>query len=114
MGETFPAKLIRVEARATRDLIDPALTALGGGPLALRRVEEEISASSENDSAHSDSSSYELSEPHFVGLARLATNEPLYSGQMARVKLHSTRAVNLWELAQGRFARWLKGFTARG
>ncbi len=107
MGADFPATLTRVESRATRELIDPALTALGGGPLALRRVEEEASTDARQ------SAEYELAEPHFVALARLATDEPFCAGQMTRVKLHSTRAVNLWALAQGRLARWLKTFTAR-
>jgi putative peptide zinc metalloprotease protein len=102
-GTEFPATLTRVESRATRELIDPALTALGGGPLPLRRVEDEGA-----DGA------YELAEPHFTALARLSVDVPLCAGQMARVKLHSTRAVNLWELAQARVARWLKGFTAHG
>ena len=106
MGAVFPAKLTRVESRATRELIDPALTALGGGPLAVRHVEEEASGDARQ------SAEYELAEPHFVALARLASEQPFCAGQMARVKLHSTRSVNLWELAQGRLARWLKTFTA--
>ena len=109
MGVDFPAQLTRVEARATRELIDPALTALGGGPLALRRAEED---SASTPLAGAPPAEYELAAPHFVAFARLATDAPLYAGQMARVKLHRTRAVNLWELAQGRFARWLKRFTA--
>lgn len=103
-GADFSATLTRVESRATRDLIDPALTALGGGPLALRRVEAEDARDSAGD--------YELADPHFVAIARLTNAEALCAGQMARVKLHSTRAVNLWELAQSRLARWLRQFTS--
>lgn len=111
LGTDFPARLTRVESRATRELIDPALTALGGGPLALRPIAaQNTPASPEQD----QSAAYELAEPHFIAVARLDTEEALYAGQMARVKLHSTRSVNLWTLAQGRLARWLKGFTAQG
>jgi putative peptide zinc metalloprotease protein len=100
-GGSFPATLTRLESRATRDLIDPALTALGGGPLALRRIEDE---------SPRQSAEFELAETHFVALARLVTDEALCAGQMARVKLHSLRTANLWQLAQARFARWLKRF----
>jgi putative peptide zinc metalloprotease protein len=107
MGAVFAATLTRVEARATRELIDPALTALAGGPLALRRVEEAPSHGNR-------SGEYELAEPHFVAIARLATVPFLRDGQIARVKLRSTRAVNLWELAQGRFAHWLTKYAVAG
>lgn len=110
LGADFPARLTRVESRATRELIDPALTALGGGPLALRPIEAEETPASP---AAEKSAAYELAEPHFVALARLAAAEPLCAGQMARVKLHSTRPASLWELAQLRFARWLKQFAVR-
>lgn len=106
-GQTFDATLFQVESRATRDLIHPALTAVAGGPLALRRVEEPPP-----DSAHEAATGLELAEPHFVALARLATTQAMDSGQIARVKLRSLRGVTLWESAQGGFARWLKRYSA--
>jgi putative peptide zinc metalloprotease protein len=106
--QTFDATLTQVEARATRDLIHPALTAIAGGPLALRRAEEAPS-----DSAREGASGFELAEPHFVALARLATAQAMDPGQLARVKLRSVRGVSLWESAQAAFARWLKRYTVR-
>jgi putative peptide zinc metalloprotease protein len=107
-AERFAATLSRVESRATRDLIHPALTAVAGGPLALRRAEE-TAADSSRDSAEG----LELAEPHFVALARLATSGAMDSGQLARVKLRSLRGVTLWESAQAGFARWLRRYSVR-
>ena len=106
LGKVFAATLTRVESRATRELIDPALTAIGGGPLALRRVDAESA-----DERAGRAQDYELAEPHFIAMARLVAEAPLNAGQVARVKIRSARAVNLWELAQGRLARWLRRFT---
>ncbi len=102
------ATLSRVESRATRDLIHPALTALAGGPLALRRADDPAA-----ESSHDEKPAYELAEPHFVALARLTTAQAAEVGQMARVKLRSARGVTLWESAQAAFARWLKRYTVR-
>ena len=107
-AQTFEATLTSVEARATRDLIHPALTAAAAGPLALRRAED-----APPDSARENSPGFELAEPHFVALARLVTDEALDSGQLARVKLRSRRGVTLWESAQAGFARWLRRYTVR-
>ncbi len=98
---TLEATLTRVEARATRDLIHPALTALAGGPLPLRRAEDA-----------DQKKPYELAEPHFVALAHLGAAEN-FVGQMARVKLRTARGVTLWESAQAGFARWLRRHTLR-
>ena len=100
---TFDASLTRVESRATRDLIHPALTALAGGPLAVRRTDERSEDGRE---------ACELVEPHFVAMARTLTAVTARAGQTARVKLHSARGVSLWESAQGAFARWLRRYTA--
>ena len=107
-AQTFDATLTSVEARATRDLIHPALTAAAAGPLALRRAEDATP-----ESARENSPGFELAEPHFVALARLVTDEALDSGQLARVKLRSRRGVTLWESAQAGFARWLRRYTVR-
>ncbi len=107
-GQTFDATLTSVEARATRDLIHPALTATAAGPLAVRRSEDPTP-----ESVRENTPSFELAEPHFVALARLVTAEAMESGQLARVKLRSLRGVTLWESAQAAFARWLRRYTAR-
>ena len=100
-GETLDAQLTRVEARATRELIHPALTALAGGPLPLRRAEDD-----------DKKNPYELAEPHFVALAHLGAAQAQI-GQLARVKLRTARGVTLWESAQAGFARWLRRHTLR-
>jgi putative peptide zinc metalloprotease protein len=102
------AILTSVESRATRELIHPALTALAGGPLSLRRADEPPS-----NSTRESAPGFELAEPHFVALAHLARREAVESGQVARVKLRSQRGVTLWESAQAAFARWLKRYTMR-
>ena len=106
-GTAFAGQLMRVEARATRDLIHPALTALAGGPLALRRAEE--SAAGETK----DAPAMELADPHFTAIVRLAGGPALVPGEMARVRFRSTRAVTMWSEAEGVIARWLKRYTAR-
>jgi putative peptide zinc metalloprotease protein len=102
------ATLKRVEARATRELIHPALTAMAGGPLALRRSEEAGTAGSPT----SRGPEYELAEPFFAATARLTTTEPLGIGETARVKFRSPRAVTLWGELQRAFAHWLKRYSA--
>ena len=103
-GETFDAEFVRLEPRATRELIDPALTALAGGPLALRRSD---------DPAAKRGAEYELAEPHFVATARLLAPAPLYPGELARVRFRSPRAATLWGQWQSAFARWVKRYTER-
>ncbi len=101
-GESFAAEFVRLEARATRELIDPALTALSGGPLALRRSD---------DPAAKRGAEYELAEPHFVATARLLAPETFCPGEMARVRFRSPRASTLWGRWQSAFARWMKRAT---
>ena len=100
----FDAEFVRLESRATRDLIDPALTALAGGPLALRRSD---------DPAARRGAEYELAEPHFVATARIIATAGLCPGEMARVRFHSPRPATLWGQWQSAFARWLKRATNR-
>ena len=103
-GEVADAEFVRLEPRATRELIDPALTALAGGPLALRR---------KDDPTDRRGAEYELAEPHYVATARLRSADPLCPGEMARVKFRSPRRVTLWSQCQGALARWLKRYADR-
>ena len=105
----FTGELIRVAARATRDPVDPALTALVGGPLAVRRVEEDTTA----PASAKKGSEYELAEPYFAATVRLAEGDPLVPGEMARVRFQSTRTVNLYGEMQAGIARWLQRYAAR-
>lgn len=103
-AEVFDAEFVRLEPRATRDLPDPALTALAGGPLALRR----------NDDPNARrGAEYELAEPHFVATARLLARDALCPGEMARVRFRSPRPSTLWGRWQSAFARWVKRYTER-
>ncbi len=90
-----PATLAHLEARATREVRHPELTALAGGPLALRRREP-------------PGEGYELAEPHFEATARLATPLALLPGELAKARFTSARRVNLWELAHGTLGGWLE------
>ncbi len=104
----FPAVLARVEARGSRALVHPALTALAGGPLDLRRTDAE---------AHDDASrgdQYELARPHFTAVARLDAADSFGIGEMARVKFQSTRRVTLWSELQRAADRWLERYAQRG
>ena len=104
---TFLATLIRVEARASRTLIHPALTALAGGPLPLRRTDAE----SQEDPNRA--TQYELASPHFTAVARLDTPGAFAIGEMARVKFRSTRRVTLLSELQRVGDRWLERYTQR-
>ncbi len=106
-GDDFPATLTRVEARASRNLVHPALTALAGGPLALRRTDSE-STDDEKQNAQ-----FELARPHFTAVARLDAADGFSIGEMARVKFRSTRSVTLWSEVQRAVDRWLEKYTQR-
>lgn len=95
-GETLHGTLTRVEARAAREIMLPALTALAGGPLAVRRLAE----------ARPGEPDYELVEPHFLATVRLENGADLRPGEMAVVKLTSARRVTAWEEFQRVFSRW--------
>ncbi len=104
----FSAVLTRMEARASRGLVHPALTALAGGPLDLRRTDAE---------AHDDANraeQYELARPHFTAVARLDAANSFGIGEMARVKFQSTRRVTLWSELQRAVDRWLERYAQRG
>ncbi len=106
-GTVLTGKLIRVEARATRELIEPALTAIAGGPIALRRAED----SEADDPRHRVE--YELAEPHFSATAHIAADAALLPGELARIRFRSPLVVNLWTELQSTVARWLKRYTTR-
>ena len=95
-GDTLHGTLARVEARAGREIMLPALTALAGGPLAVRRLAE----------ARSGEPDYELVEPYFLATVRLENGAELLPGEMATVKLTSARRVTAWEEFQRVFSRW--------
>ncbi len=100
-GGNFPATLTRVEARASRSLVHPALTAVAGGPLALRRTE------SDSSQEEKMTEQFELARPHFTAIARLDAAPGFSIGEMARVRFRSTRAVTAWSEAQRAVDRWL-------
>jgi putative peptide zinc metalloprotease protein len=99
-------ELTRVEARATQAPVHPALTALAGGPLAVRRSEDAPAEPSRP-------ADYELAQPYFTAIVRLAEGVPLAAGEMARVRFRSSRTDTLWSETQGAFSRWLKRYAAQ-
>ncbi len=112
-GAEFPGELTRVEARATREPVDPALTALAGGPLAVRRTEQETAAPGDPRRASGSGSDYELAEPYFAATVRLVEGVSLAPGEMARVRFRSARSATHWSEMQAGLARWLRRYTAR-
>jgi len=105
-GEVLSGELTRVEARATREPPHPALTALAGGPLALRRSEEGAAEARRTPA-------YELAEPHFTAVVRLAHRGDLSPGEMARIRFRSARPATLWNELQAGFGRWLRRYTTQ-
>jgi putative peptide zinc metalloprotease protein len=106
-GTALPGTLTRVEARATREVIHPALTALAGGPLALRRVEDGERGDRQQGS------NYEMADPYFTAIVHLTDGPVLAPGERAWVRFRGARAVTLWSEAQGGIARWLRRYTSR-
>lgn len=107
-GETLHGTLTRVEARAGREVALPALTALAGGPLLVRRADHEADDSSQQPN-------FELVEPHFLATVRLENGGALLPGEMARVKFASGRRVTAWSELQRTFVQWWKrAATKRG
>jgi putative peptide zinc metalloprotease protein len=93
---TGGATLTNLEARASREVRHPELTALAGGALALR-------AGSDPKAAR-----YELAEPYFEATARLGSGLDLFPGEIARIRFTSPRSVCLWQLGESAFHRWVK------
>ena len=104
----YDAQSTRLEPRATRELIDPALTALASGPLALRRTEE---PASREPAGRRGTAEYELAEPHFAATARLLAPESFYPGELALVKFRSVRTGTLWESCRSALVHWLERHT---
>ncbi len=103
-GGAFAGTLERVEARASREMIHPALTALADGPLALRRAEGADAAKR---------AQYELALPHFTATARLVADAPFGIGEMALVKFRSARSATIWSEAHRVMDRWVRRYTER-
>ena len=59
-AKTYDGRLIRVEAKASREIYHPALTAMAGGPIGVRQT----------DVPDKKSDSHELAEAHFMATAR--------------------------------------------
>lgn len=93
---TLGGTLTRMEARAGREIVLPALTALAGGPLGVRRVEQ----------TRSGEPSYELMDACFLATVRLKEKSPLFPGETATVKLTSRISVTPWEEIQRLVDRW--------
>ncbi|HEV7402551.1 MAG TPA: HlyD family efflux transporter periplasmic adaptor subunit [Chthoniobacteraceae bacterium] len=106
-GAAGRATLIRMEGRATREITEPALTAIAGGPLPLRRAEEPETAKREP----APTEGYELAEPRFTATARLAEGAGLFAGETAWVRFKAVRPMSLWLQMDTQVRRWLGKFT---
>jgi putative peptide zinc metalloprotease protein len=105
-GEVVPGQLVRVEARAARDIEHPALTAIGGGPLALRRKDQAPAASQRDQGEDSELQYYELAEPHFIATATLATDKLFNPGEPAWVRLRRAEGIPLWDRLRRKVEQW--------
>lgn len=95
-GGVLHGTLTRMEARASREVALPPLTALAGGPLPVRRAENE----------RPGEAGYELLDPHFLATVRLEGGATLQPGETALVKVTSARSVTPWEEVHRVFTRW--------
>ena len=107
-GVVLPARLERIDDSASRKLPHPALSALAGGPLPVRRTMEDDTAGAKP--AHS----HELADPHFSATVRLGGPDAaaLNDGELARVRFKSPVKVTLWGETQAAVARWLRRYGA--
>lgn len=96
-GNVMRGTLKRVDARATREVLHPALTALGGGPLSVQPID-----TTQNDS----NASYQLISPHFEAIVKIDPSEAvnLRSGERAYVKFTSTEGYFFWELVRNKIS----------
>lgn len=100
-GTVLAATLERLDDQASMQAPHPALMALSGGPLPVRRTEGQ----------QEGQAPYELAEAHFEATVRVNGDAAgLADGELARVKFESPRRVNLLGEMRGVFARWVRGF----
>jgi putative peptide zinc metalloprotease protein len=99
--ETMASGLVaRVEARATRTPAHPALTAVAGGPLPMRRSDEPAQGS--------QAETYELAEPHFSATIHLTNRADLLPGEMAHVRFRDSHPTSLWSETNKLFDQWVR------
>jgi putative peptide zinc metalloprotease protein len=96
-AKTYDGRLIRVEAKASREIYHPALTAMAGGPVAVRQT----------DVPEKKSDSHELAEPHFMATARIEASDALQPGEIARLTFWSDQRVTLWQETRNLISRWI-------
>lgn len=102
-SKSYHGRLIRVEAKASREIYHPALTALAGGSLGVRQT----------DVPDKKNDSHELADPHFMATVRLEASDPLQPGEIAKVAFWSEQRVTLWQEAQNLVTRWIRGLVER-
>ena len=107
-GRSLNATLTRMDARASREIAWPALTAQAGGPVALRRTEED-----ESDRETAGKPEYQLAEPHFTATARIDGLASLLPGETALVCFRDSGTVNLWQELGTGLRGWVEKYSAR-
>jgi putative peptide zinc metalloprotease protein len=102
-AKTYDGRLVRVEAKASREIYHPALTAMAGGPVAVRQTEV----------PDKRSDSHELAEAHFMATAHIEASDALQPGEIARLTFWSDQRVTLWQETQNLISRWIGGLVER-
>jgi len=103
-SQTRTGVLLRIEARAGREIRHPEVTALAGGPLAVRKKESDTPDKP-------DSSGMELVDPHFVATVLLDPSRSghLRGGETSLARLHSSKTEPLAVFLWNAFERFLRG-----
>lgn len=108
----LPAILTQVEPSASEQIRYPALTALGGGALAVRRRSEPLSEEAGQDEL---SAGYAHLQPRFTATVQLtgAIADGLAAGETAQVVL-SRPARSVWYSLRLGVSQYLEGIKAQG
>lgn len=101
-GRVLTGRVSQVGAGASREPPHPALTALAGGPLSLRRQ-----AGEEDRKSSSGAENYELAEPCFLAVVRV-DGLLAKSGQLAHIRFRSPHAEALGARFQAAVSRWFE------
>lgn len=109
-GRTISATLKRIEPGASREIRFESLTAIAGGPLAIRRREKN---NSETESA--SPSGMELVEPHFTAIATLNLEDAkdLRSGETCVARIVSKQTLSLGQFLYDEFDQLIRYYMGK-
>lgn len=109
-GQTLTATIKRIEPSASREIRFENLTALAGGPLAVRKKEKN---NSETESA--SPSGMELVEPHFTAIATLNADDArdLRSGETCVARIVSGQKLSLGQFFYNEFDQLIRYYMGK-